>query len=205
MTPFTALYGYTPSYMAFPLETTSSVTVVEDYLKERSAMLDILQENLSKSQERMKIFADKKRTDRSFEVGDYIFLKMQPYRQSSMDLRRNLKLSIRYYGPFQVTHRIGKVAYRLALPATSKIHPVFHVSQLKKKIGLSAPTIPTLPLTDAEGEIILTPVATLNFRQDFRQDSMVPQVLIQWSHTSPEDATWKDVDNVTAHFPKFNL
>ncbi|XP_026433078.1 uncharacterized protein LOC113330486 [Papaver somniferum] len=168
MTSFTALYGYIPPHIALPMEVTSSVAAVEDFLKERSAMLDILKETLSKNQEMMKIFADKKRTDRFFEVGDYVFLKLQPCRQSSMPIRSNLKLLARYYVPFQVTHKIGKVAYRLSLPVASKIHPVFHVSQLKKKIGLSATTAPILPSTDAEGEIVLKPVAALNFHQDFR-------------------------------------
>ncbi|XP_026451093.1 uncharacterized protein LOC113351293 [Papaver somniferum] len=167
------------------MDVTSSVAVVEDYMKDGDVMLDILKESLQKSQARMKFFVNKHRTDRSFEVGDLVFLKIQSYRQSSLTFRKNLKLSARYFGPFKVQQKIGQVAYRLALPPNSKIHPVFHVSQLKKKIGLTATALTELPLTDEEGEIVLKPIADLGFRQDFRQGQMVNQVLIQWSHTIP--------------------
>lgn len=91
-------------------------------------MSKILQDNLQKAQNRMKQFTDKKRSDRVFEVVDFIFLKLQPYRQISVAVRKNLKLAAKYYGPYKVSRRIGGVAYELELHVRSKIHPVFHVS-----------------------------------------------------------------------------
>lgn len=83
----------------------------------------------------MKQFADRKRTEKQFEVGDWVLLILQPYRQKSMAMRHNMKLAPRYYGPFQVVQRVGTAAYNLNLPSTSRIHPIFHVSCLKKKLG----------------------------------------------------------------------
>lgn len=76
----------------------------------------------------MKFFADKRRTEREFVVGDWVYLKLQPYRQTSLALRRNLKLSSKYYGPYLILEKVGLVAYKLALPMQSKINLVFHVS-----------------------------------------------------------------------------
>ena len=62
-------------------------------------------------------------------------LKLQPYCQSSVQRRINKKLSIRYYGPYKIAAKVGKVTYKLDLPPNSKVHPVFHVSLLKKTYG----------------------------------------------------------------------
>lgn len=80
-------------------------------------------------------------------------MKLQPNRQTSVAVRKNLKLSFKYYGPYEVPERIEAVAYRLKLPAGATIHPVFHVYYLKKKIGLTVTVSTNLPVTDGAGVI----------------------------------------------------
>ena len=76
----------------------------------------------------MKTQADKHRSELVFKVGDSFFLKLQPYLQTSVAPRANHKLAFNFYGPFEVLERVGEVAYHLALPVSSRVHPVFHVS-----------------------------------------------------------------------------
>ncbi|XP_026400020.1 uncharacterized protein LOC113295902 [Papaver somniferum] len=205
MSPFQALYGYARPHLIFPITTSTSVATVENYLRERDAMLQLLTDELSKSQHRMKYFADHKRSDREFSVGDLVFLKLQSYRQTSVDVRKNFKLSAKYFGPVEVLQRIGAVAYKLQLPVGSIIHPVFHVSQLKKNISLHATISPQLPLVDPAGQFIVEPAAVLDTRETLRGTSRAKQFLVQWCNSAQEDVTWEDAAHLHAQFPYFIL
>lgn len=112
----------------------------------------------------MKAQADGKRRDVQFVVGELVYLKLRRYRQGTVARRFNAKLAPKFYGPFEILEKIGAVAYRLKLPASAAIHPVFHVSQLKKAIGAqeSAPELPK-GLTD-DMEVLLEPEEVLGTR-----------------------------------------
>jgi ribosomal protein L21E len=94
--------------------------------------------------QRIEKFADDKRSERQFQVGDMVYVKIQPYVQSSLAQRSNQKLASKFFGPYRVAARMGTVAYHLELPASSLVHPVFHVSQLKQAVGArhSVTTVP---------------------------------------------------------------
>ncbi|OIS99850.1 hypothetical protein A4A49_62696, partial [Nicotiana attenuata] len=199
--PFEALYGFSPPQLSMGplLETTFPVVV--DVMMQRQQMQQLLKDNLLKAQERMKLHADQKSTEREFQVGDMVYLKLQPYRQTSLALRRNLKLSSKYYGHYQILSRVGQVAYKLLMTPTSKVHLVFHVSLLKRKIGSRAVVQSVLPRTSDEGQFLVKPVAILQ-RQLVQKGNVADvKVLIQWSNLPPEDATWEDYDFIKAKFP----
>lgn len=128
LTPFQALYGYAPPQvgeLSLPgnLSDEARMTVEE---KER--MLRELKLNLQQAQNKIKQYADRRRTERIFQMGDMVYLKMQPYRQNAFGLRGSLKLRAKFYGSFRVLEKVGRVAYKLQLPEDSMIHPVFNVS-----------------------------------------------------------------------------
>jgi hypothetical protein len=82
-----------------------------------------------------------------FEVGDFLYLKMRPYRQKSLANCINEKLGPRFYSPYKVLRRVGKVAYLLELPRDYSLHLVFHVSQLKCAEGVTQAGTAVPPLT----------------------------------------------------------
>lgn len=144
----------------------TKVQAVENELKSRDFILKLLQENLQDAQAHMKMFADQHRTFREFTVGDWVLLRLRLYRQMSVALRRNLKLSSRYYDPLQVTQKIEEVAYKLELPTRSQIYPIFHVSQLKKKSPL-----PNLLIITSDGTIAPEPEVILERRLKKKRES----------------------------------
>lgn len=81
-----------------------------------------------------------------------------------MAVWQNIKLFPRYYGPFQVIQKIWEVAYKLDLPLGSQIYPVFHVSQLKKKLGEQIMPLPHLSTVTFEGMLAREPEAILEHR-----------------------------------------
>ena len=90
----------------------------------------------------MKQQANQHRSEHTFQVSDIVFLRLQPYKQSSLKLKGHQNISSNLYGPYKVLQKITYVSYKLKLPPSSCIHPVFHVSCLKKVIGtnIRAPT-----------------------------------------------------------------
>jgi hypothetical protein len=94
-------------------------------------------------------------------VGDLVFLRLHPYQKSSIKESGAENLKPCFYGPYQVVHRIGEVAYEMELPKGRKIHNVFHVSCLKKALGNRVTTSTELPPLDEEGELVLVPEEVL--------------------------------------------
>jgi hypothetical protein len=111
-------------------------------LQEVEKQVLIVRENLKTSQSRQKRYDDNRRRELTFEVGDFVYLKVSPVR----GMRRYKvkgKLSPRYIGPFKILERKGEVAYQLELPdRLSDVHDVFHVSQLKKCLRVPEEQLP---------------------------------------------------------------
>jgi hypothetical protein len=203
-TPFEVVYGRPPPVITRWVQGETRVETVQRDLADRDEALRQLKTQLLKAQERMKMQADKKRVDRSFVVGEWVFVKLRAHRQQSVVTRISAKLSARYYGPYPIMERIGAVAYKLKLPEGSRVHPIFHVSLLKKAVGnyeeeQDLPALLDEPIEVFEPETIL---ATRLVKQ---QDEEVKQVLVQWKGKTTEEATWEDEIMIRSQFPKFNL
>jgi hypothetical protein len=195
--PFEVLYGCTPRHMGLDLDSMTPVPELHSWLSNRALMQDVIRQHLLRAQDRMKRQADKGRSEREFSVGDKVFLKLQPYVQSSLMRRANNKLSFRFFGPFTVIEKLGAVAYKLDLPSSSAIHPVFHVSQLKLSPG-DQQVSSVLP---PDMQAFQVPVRVLQRRWS-DGDHAAEQGLIQWSNSPPELATWEPLAPLRQQFPR---
>jgi hypothetical protein len=131
--------------------------------------------HLTRAQERMKRQADKKRSERVFAVGDSVYLKLQPYIQSSVATRSNQKLSFKFFGPYEILERIGAVAYHLNLATNSSIHPVFHVLQLKRSLRRDEVLIHKLP---RDGSAVQVPIRVLQRRMITKGGELISQIKV---------------------------
>nr|GEV71166.1 protein NYNRIN-like [Tanacetum cinerariifolium] len=181
-----------------------AVEAVDRTLVAREQTLKLLYFNLKKAQDRMKSQADKARSDREFQISDWVYLKLQPYRQLTVRQSEHHKLSSKYFGPFQVIERIGMVAYKLQLPHYVKVHPVFYVFQLKP-CYVEAATMGKFSQCDDEGLLAASPLKLLERKIVKQNNMMVIYELIQWSNGDAEDATWEKLEDIVSRFLEFVL
>jgi len=171
-------------------------------MEDRNQMLEELQFQLNRAQNRMWQAADKKRREVVFDIGDLVYLKIHPYIMKSLATRVNEKLSARFYGPFEVVERIGEVAYRLKLPQSAKIHLVFHVSLLKKSIGPSLSPQPLPTTLTKDNELVVQPEEIKDNRYNKKREL---EVLVKWQHLPEFENTWELAEKIQSVFPMFHL
>ncbi|KAJ0810360.1 putative nucleotidyltransferase, Ribonuclease H [Helianthus annuus] len=205
MTPFEVLYGRPPPTITRYIRDSTGSPLLAAQLRERDDLLLHLKANLSKAQATMKTAADKHRKDVSFEVGDWVYIKLQPYRQHSIRLRRHNKLGRRFFGPYQIVSKVGPVAYKLNLPDSAKIHPVIHVSLLRKCIGKPEQQVTPLHLVDSNSTVILQPQDFLDHRTITKGDQTIQQTLVSWEGFPTSEATWEDNSALLKQFPALHL
>lgn len=151
----------------------------------------------------MKVHADKRHSERHFEVGDWVYVKLHPYRQRSLLTKNYSKLAHLYYGPFQIQKRIGQAAYKLSLHSTCDVHPTFHVSKLKRQLGRGAMVQKVLP-QDLDVTTAV-PIAILDTKMVQRGNRAAKQVLIQWNNGTKDEATWEFYYDMQKCFPDLPL
>lgn len=131
-----------------------------------------------------------------------VCLRLVPYQQMSLASQPFHKLQPRFYGPYEILAMIGLVAYKLKLPETSKLHPVFHVSCLKKHLGATVQPISPLPIITDAGIIQDVPLAILDRRMIKKGNTAIIEFLVHWKNHSAEEATWGPYSDLRIQFPE---
>jgi hypothetical protein len=200
MTPFEVVYGQKPPSILSYLLGTSKFQAFDQTLTVREDILCTLKENLVMAQNHMKKQADQGHSERQFAEGDQVFLWLQPYKKTSLKAEHCQNLAPKFYGPYTILKHVGQVTYQLALPSHSKLHPVFHVSCLKKVIGTQCQIQTNLPELVEEGSIWLQKKVVLDQRECHLRQRTIKEVLVQWKDITPIDATW-ELATILQQFP----
>jgi hypothetical protein len=159
----------------------SHVPAVQQQLHERDEFLLEIRERLEQAQQCYKGFYDHKHCEVEFAVGDWVWLRLIHRPLASLDMRGRCKLGPKFYGPFQVLERIEDVAYRLQLPAGTRLHDVFHVGLLKHfKVE------PSVLLPIKNGRACAQPETVIRARLARGRQ----ELLVQWRGQPAGEATW---------------
>ncbi|KAL6137926.1 hypothetical protein ACLB2K_063215 [Fragaria x ananassa] len=135
MAPFEVLYG---KQCCTPLcwnKVGEKELYGPELIQDTNEKIKVVRDRLKAAQSRQKSYADIRRKDLEFQVGDWVFLKLSPWK-CVVRFGKREKLSPRYIGPYEIIKRVGSLAYRLVFSSElSRIHTVFHVSTLRKYIA----------------------------------------------------------------------
>nr|AAD22339.1 putative retroelement pol polyprotein [Arabidopsis thaliana] len=204
MAPFEALYGR-------PCWTPLRWTQVEersiygaDYVQETTERIRVLKLNMKEAQARQRSYADKRRRELEFEVGDRVYLKMAMLRGPNRSILET-KLSPRYMGPFRIVERVGPVAYRLELPDVMRaFHKVFHVLMLRKCLHKDDEVLVKIP-EDLQPNMTLEarPVRVLERRIKELRRKKIPLIKVLWDCDGVTEETWEPEARMKARFKKW--
>lgn len=200
--PFEVLYGRKCRTPLMWSEVGDRIVESPDFIKAAEEKIAEVRENLRIAQSRQKSYADKRRRELEFEVGDHVYLKVSPIR-GTRRFRVRGKLAPRYIGPYPITRRIGAVAYKLKLPEQlSDVHDVFHVSQLRK--CLRVPEEQVIPdMLDIQDDLRYqeVPIKILDTTVRRTRTRTIKLCKVQWSRHCEAEATWEREDALKEEFP----
>ena len=174
-------------------------------IREASDKVDFIKKRLLAAQSRQKSYADTRRRDLAFAVGDYVYLKVSPMR-GVIRFGKTGKLAPRYVGPFPILERIGTLAYKVELPEwLSGVHNVFHISQLRKHVHdpdsiVEEAAQENLDITP-ELQVRREPLKIIGKETKVLRNKKVHLVKVQWSADS-RDCTWETEDSIKQAYPK---
>jgi hypothetical protein len=189
--PFFLNYGQhprTPSNAAL----SSLVPAVQHSLEELRATISLVKDLIRSAQDRQASLANEHRTEISFNVGDRVLLSSANITVDAQVNRPSRKLAPRFHGPFVILERIGPVAYKLDLPGTMHIHPVFHVSRLRPYVDpRSFDPSREVPVRPPPEIIANVPEYEVERILDKRRHRRRVEYLVKWVGYPNSESTWE--------------
>ena len=161
-----------------------------------------IRNRMAAARDRQKSYADQRRKPLEFQVGDKVLLKVSPWK-GVIRFGKRSKLNPRYVGPFEITKRIGPVAYQLNLPdELNGVHNVFHVSNLKKCLSDETLVIPLDEIqVDEQLRFIEEPVEIMDWEIKNRRHSRIPIDKVRWNSKRGPEYTLEREDHMMLKYP----
>ncbi|GJV80387.1 putative reverse transcriptase domain-containing protein [Tanacetum coccineum] len=200
--PFEALYGRKCRSPILWAEVGEGQLIGPELVQETTEKISQIKDRLKAARDRQKSYVDKRRKPLEFSVGDYVLLKVSPWK-GVVHFGKKGKLAPRFVGPFEIIEKVGPVAYRLDLPEElNGVHDTFHVSNLKK--CLADPTL-KVPLdeiqVDAKLNFVEEPVEILEREFKKLKRSRIAIVKVRWNSKRGPEFTWEREDQMKLKYP----
>ena len=195
MSPFLANFGYSPRWLDDIVEIDPSIPLVVEKIQDLKAVHEMCKENIKVANEYYAKYYDaKKRAGPEFKVGDMVLLSM-----NHVTTRRpTQKFDIKYAGPYPITEIIGSRSYRLELPESFRVHPVFHISRLKEFHGPEIEGQSYEPPGPVEVDEQLNEIYDVKAVTDSRIRKRKLEYQVEWVgyEGTDEAVTWEPVENL---------
>ncbi|CAN4119605.1 unnamed protein product [Withania somnifera] len=202
MAPFEALYGRRCRSPIGWFDGFEAKVRSTDLLRDSLNRVRMIRDRPREAQSRQKSYLDRRLRALEFGVGDKVFLRVSPMR-GVMRFGRRGKLSPAFIGPYEILERVGDVAYKLALPPTlSSVHPVFHVSMLRRYMPDESHVIREDSVLDDNPSFVEKPVKILAKEVRKLRSREIPVVKVRCSHRYVEEATWEIESEVRKRYPR---
>ncbi|GKB84154.1 putative reverse transcriptase domain-containing protein, partial [Tanacetum coccineum] len=200
--PFEALYGRKCLSPVCWAEVGQVQLTGLDLVRETTEKIVQIKQRMQTARDRQKSYADKKRKPMDFQVGDKVMLKVSPWK-GVVHFGKLGKLNPRYVGPFKVLEKVGAIAYKLELPQKlSRVHNIFHVSNLKRCYFDDPLTVPLDGLhVDDKLQFVEEPVEIMDREVKHLRHSHVPIVKVRWDSKRGPEFTWEREDQFKKKYP----
>jgi len=181
MAPYEALYGRRCRTPLCWYQDGEAVLVGPELLERTTEKVRLVRNRMQALQSRQKAHADRRRRPLEFEAGDHVFLRVTRTTGVGRALRSR-KLSPKFLGPYQISRRIGPVAYEIALPPQMANLPlVFHVSQLRKYVFDPAHVLQAEDIQIREDLTVeVPPIALEDSKVEERRGKTVRLIKVIW-------------------------
>ena len=203
MAPYEMLYGRKCRSPVHWDETGERQYLGPEAVEQTTEAIQKIRARMLTAQSRQRSYADSRRRDVQFQVGDHVFLRVSPWKGVRRFGKKG-KLSPRFIGPFEILERVGQVAYRLALPpALSSVHDVFHVSALRRYVSDVTHVLSYEDLVlDETLSYEEQPVKVLDRKDKVLRNKTIPLVKVLWQNSKVEEATWELESDMRSQYPE---